>query len=101
MDKINSQPDFQTLRDQWALRSPSPCQISLQTQAQMDRNANPHNEPYHNVKPRRSEAEICSDIAYQFADSVLRKQYGGQYNSWLEDSGYVDHWGTVVSKYAK
>jgi hypothetical protein len=88
--------NFQALRDQWALKAPFPSKDRIETQMQMDRNANPHNEPYHNKKPRRSEAEIVSDLSYSFADAVLTKQYGDMYKGWLNATGYTEVWGVVT-----
>lgn len=88
--------DFQNLRDQWALKAPTLAKESIQMEYQMDRNLNPHNEPYLNKKPLRSEAEIVSDRAYTFADAVLAKQYPVEYKDWLEENGYFTKWGVVV-----
>ena len=90
-------PKFQELRDKWALLAPI-SKDRIDMQATIDHNANPHNDSYINKKPRRSEPEIISDLAYQFADGVLKKQYGSLYGSWLQDNGYKDFWGTNVQK---
>lgn len=87
--------EFQALRDQWALKAPFPSKDRIESQMRMDMTANPHNEPYHNKKPRRSEAEIVSDLSYAFADSVLTQQYGVMYKDWLRDTGYREQWGVM------
>ena len=91
-------PKFQQLRDQWALQAPI-SKDSINRQATIDRNANPHNDNYINKRPLRGETEIISDLAYQFADGVLTKQYGSQYKDWLQDNGYKDFWGTNVQRF--
>lgn len=87
--------DFQTSRDQWALKAPLPSRDRVEAQGQMDRQANPHNENYHNKQPRRSEVEIVSDLSYTYANSVLYKQYGQEYVDWLNDNGYVMRWNQI------
>lgn len=49
----------------------------------MDQQRNPFNEPYHDKAPRRSEAQITSDVCFAFADDMLKQQYGATYTSWL------------------
>lgn len=83
--------DFQALRDQWALKAPLPSKDVVQSQADMDRHANPHNDSYR--RPRRSEAEIISDLAYQFADAALKQQYGWHYTNWLKSQKYEEKCG--------
>lgn len=89
--------DFQPLRDQWALKAPLPDNETILMYKRFDQQANPHNEPYHNKKPRRTEAEIISDLAYSFADQVLAQQYGQTYKSWLSDK-YCEEWGLVCRR---
>lgn len=84
--------DFQTLRDQWAVKAPTPSTEEVEMQASIDRSANPHNEPYHNKRPRRSTREIHSDLAYRYADVVLHTQYGAPYKNWLMANGYEKRW---------
>lgn len=84
--------NFQSLRDSWALKSPLPSKEDLDMQAMFDRQANPHNEPYHNKRPRRTDREIHSDLAYRFADVVLYTQYGQPYEDWLQGAGYAKRW---------
>lgn len=50
--------DFQTLRDQWAVKAPTPSTEEVEMQASIDRSANPHNEPYHNNRPLHLEARV-------------------------------------------
>lgn len=83
MDKI----DFQTLRDQWALKAPTPSEAEIRSQQERDRNLNMFNDDH---KPSlRSVAEIHSDLAYKFADEVLHNQYPPAYTKFLNTSGYV------------
>jgi hypothetical protein len=96
MDEI----DFQNLRDQWALKAPLPTKDRVALQLNLDRNANPHNDPYHNKKPRRSETQIVSDLAYTFADEVLIQQYGTRYTLWLKDHFYEEKWGVIRDRLA-
>lgn len=87
------QPDFQKLRDAWALRSPVPSKEDMDYEFRKDQMLNPHNEPYHNKKPRREAAQIHSDRAYAFADTALKQQYGRYYVEWLESFYVKDQWG--------
>lgn len=77
-----SNPDFQPLRDQWALKFPYPATYNIESQLRLDKAANPHNDSY--KPPFRSEAEIVSDLAYHFADCVLKQQYGLLYRDWIK-----------------
>lgn len=86
---------FQTLRDQWALKAPLPDRETILMYMKIDQQANPHNDTYLNKKPRRSEAEIVSDRAYSYADSVLTQQYGLEYQTWLRNNRYKEVWGVV------
>lgn len=80
--------DFQTLRDQWALKAPPVGRDEMLSKLRYDQALNPHNDSY---KPeRRSETEIISDSAYQFADGVLTRQYGKTYETWLKEQGYEE-----------
>lgn len=86
--------DFSYLRSQWALKyEPSQSQIDLENSR--DYAANPHNEPYHNKKPRRETAQIISDLCFHFADQVLLRQYGHNYRTWLQDHCEEDRWTKV------
>ena len=85
--------DFQTLRDNWALKYPYPTNEIINQQYQMDRLTNPHNESHHNKKPIRSINKIISDLSYQFADDVLSNQYGETYCTWRKYNDYVEVWG--------
>ena len=85
--------EFQKLRDAWALRSPVPSKEDMDYEFRKDQTANPHNEPYHNKKPRREAAQIHSDRAYAFADAVLKRQYGQPYMDWLTTYYVEDRWG--------
>lgn len=84
-------PDFQMLRDQLAVSSVISGD-DIKTQQLVDQQANPHNEPYHNKRPRRDRAEIESDLMYRRADKILRTQYGDQYTKWLSSNGFVVKW---------
>ena len=73
---------FDELRDQWALKFPYPSEAHIGAQCRCDLVHNPHNESH---KPKlRTQAEIVSDLAYKFADDVLKQQYGFHYQVWLE-----------------
>lgn len=83
---MNTEIDFQRLRDEWALKSPLPTENQLDMERRLDRGLNPHNDSY---KPEiRSDAQITSDRAYTFADDVLAAQYGREYTKWLADHGF-------------
>ena len=84
--------NFQELRDQWALKAPTPSEADIRFEQQRDRQANPHNDNYANKKPIRSVAEIISDSAYVFSDTVLTNQYRSYYRDWLRDNGYIEKW---------
>lgn len=86
-----SPQNFQHLRDQWALKA-CPTESDIRHQQSMDQQANPHNDNYANKRPRRSQSEIVSDLAYKYADEVLGAQYGMFYELWLTKSGYVTKW---------
>ncbi len=100
MKQFDNIPDFQTLRDSWALRAPLPGRDQVQGAADLDRAANPNNEEGPDKRPRRSEAEIISDICYTFSDRVLTQQYGTYYQQWLDHSGYEDRWRVTARYYA-
>jgi hypothetical protein len=81
--------DFERLRNEWALKAV----ISKETvdyECEADRLANPHNEPYHNKRPRRERAAIVSDCSYIFADGVLVRQYGRTYVDWRDVNFQAD-----------
>ena len=84
--------NFQQLRDAWALKAVV-AEGRIRSQMQIDMQANPHNENYPNKRPRRTEAEIISDLSYEFADNVLGAQYPGLYPTWMRDNGYKLVWG--------
>lgn len=88
----NIPKNFQELRDQWALKAPTPSEADIRSAQMRDMQANPHNDNYANSKPRRSLAEITSDKAYAFADTALMSQYRSYYLAWLRDSGYKEIW---------
>lgn len=88
---------FFSMRNAWALRAPQPTPERIHTQMELDRQANPHNEPYHNKKPRRSEAEIVSDLAFAYADTILLTQLGDAYKQWLRENT-VERFGLVKLK---
>jgi len=83
--------DFQTLRDQWALKMPFPSASDIDFQRTKDRNNNPHNENYSNKPPLRSTDEIVHDLAYSSADAILMRQYGTEYTAWLSRDYLQDH----------
>lgn len=87
MNTIN----FQFLRDEWAVKHKFTHE-QLGFERTKDRNANPHNETYHNKKPRRSDNEIISDLAYTFADEIMINQYKSVYEDWLSENGYTLVW---------
>lgn len=97
-NKVMSDTNFKELRDQWALKAGYPGIDQIRDQSEIDRMANPYNEPYPNMRPRRSDTEIISDLAYHFADGVLSRQYGYQYKTWLKDN-CEEKWGCW--KYAR
>lgn len=87
---MKTDPEFQKLRDLWALK----CIVTtsqIDMERTRDRNANPHNDGPPK-KPRREESQIVSDLAYEFADSVLMTQYGNDYKYWLDQKGYNEVW---------
>ena len=61
---------FEELRDHWALKFPYPTEERIAAECSCDRALNPHNDSH---KPKlRTRAEIVSDLAYRFADDVLK-----------------------------
>lgn len=92
MDKLN----FHQLRDKWALKA-TVTEEDIRYQQQMDAQANPHNEPYHNKKPRRDRAAIISDLSYTFADRALKAQYRSVYDEWLQHN-CEEVWGVMRYK---
>jgi len=74
--------DFERLRNEWALKA-NVSKDTLDLERSLDQRANPHNEPYHNKKPRRTDNQIIADRSYSFADEVLTRQYGRKYTEWL------------------
>lgn len=89
MLKVNMETDFYRLRNEWALKMPYPSKDLFDIYYKMDMGRNPHNDSY---KPkRRTTAEIVSDLAFEFADGVLRQQYGRSYETWLSVYTEEDH----------
>jgi hypothetical protein len=70
----------------------------IATYRTLDAQRNPHNEPYHNKAPRRSDAQIISDLCFTFADDMLTQQYGSVYTSWLELSCEKDRFNGVYKQ---
>lgn len=59
-----------TLRDYFAIRAPEPSKDRIEMLMHFDRNRNPYNDSH---KPRlRSEVEIRCDLAYEYADAMLK-----------------------------
>lgn len=79
------------LRNNWALKY-TPTKERIEMEFRSDQSRNPHNEPYHNKAPRRSEAEIVSDLCYAFADNALERQFGHAYKQWLVKNATEDRW---------
>lgn len=59
------------LLDLGALAAPAPTEDQIRSEQTRDRNANPHNEPYHNKPPRRGRDEIIWDLRYRHAHEAL------------------------------
>lgn len=76
--------DFELLRAQWALKAPMPSEADLTFERTRDMQSNPHNDRRPSLRDRRNFSEITSDCAYEFADGVLKRQYGRPYEEWLE-----------------
>ena len=58
------------LRDWFAMNAPEATTEQLATERGIDRGRNPHNDPH---RPRlRSETEIRAQLAYRYADAMLR-----------------------------
>jgi hypothetical protein len=81
--------DFERLRNEWATKA-NIDDGTISYEMGVDQRANPHNEPYHNKRPRRERAVIVSDCSYIFADGVLTRQYGRKYTDWRDDNLQVD-----------
>lgn len=62
--------DGMSLRDYFAIRAPEPTAERMTMERQRDRNRNPHNEGH--KPPQRSDVEIRCDLAYEYADAMLR-----------------------------
>lgn len=92
--------NFADLRIQWALKH-TPSRESINLQYDMDRQANPHNENYPNKRPRRGEAQIVSDLCYEFADTVLTQQYSWSYREWLRSNCSQDQFTQVWKETAR
>lgn len=60
-----------TLRQYFAAHAPQPTEDEIKAEMEVDRLANPHNEPYFNKKQRRSRLEIICDLRYAYADAML------------------------------
>ncbi len=66
----NGKTGGMTLRDYFAIRAPEPSESRISINRNRDSNRNPHNESH---KPHiRSEVEIRCDLAYEYADAMLR-----------------------------
>jgi hypothetical protein len=59
-----------TLRDYFAIRAPEPTAERMTMERQCDRNRNPYNEVH--KPPIRSDVEIRCDLAYEYANAMLR-----------------------------
>lgn len=53
--------------------APEASKSYVESQQALDRSQNPHNEPYHNKAPLRSETEIRADYAIDFALTILKR----------------------------
>ncbi|MDN7413463.1 hypothetical protein QZM42_33600 [Burkholderia vietnamiensis] len=59
-----------SLRDYFAIRAPEPKAERMAIERQSDHNRNPYNDAH---KPKlRSDVEIRCDLAYEYADAMLR-----------------------------
>ncbi|AOJ31395.1 hypothetical protein [Burkholderia metallica] len=59
-----------TLRDYFAIRAPEPTKERMDCERRYDQNRNPYNDAH---KPKlRSDVEIRCDLAYEYADAMLR-----------------------------
>jgi len=59
-----------TLRDYFAIRAPEPTKERMDCERRCDQNRNPYNDAH---KPKlRSDVEIRCDLAYEYADAMLR-----------------------------
>ena len=62
-----------TLRDYFAIHGPAPTAEAIKHHGEVERMANPHNEPY--GKPvRHSADEIAVILRYQFASRMLAER---------------------------
>lgn len=62
--------DGMTLRDYFAIRAPEPKAERMALERQSDHNRNPYNDAH---KPKlRSDVEIRCDLAYEYADAMLK-----------------------------
>lgn len=62
--------DGMTLRDYFATRAPEPKAERMAIERQSDHNRNPYNDAH---KPKlRSDVEIRCDLAYEYADAMLK-----------------------------
>ena len=59
-----------TLRDCFAIHAPQPDRDQILLQRQIDRSRNPHNDTH--KPPIRSEIEIIADLAFEYADAMLK-----------------------------
>lgn len=83
MIEVNMETEFFKLRNEWALKMPYPDKDTLDMYMRLDMAKNPHGDSH---KPkRRSTAEIVSDMAYGYADEILKQQYGFNYRNWLNN----------------
>ncbi|MDN7703298.1 hypothetical protein QZM15_32965 [Burkholderia sp. AU44665] len=67
---INEAPQGMTIRDYFAIRAPEPTSERMAMERRCDHNRNPYNEAH---KPTiRSDVEIRCDLAYEYADAMIR-----------------------------
>lgn len=67
---LNKAPQGMSLRDYFAIRAPEPTAERMTMERQRDRNRNPYNEGH--KPPHRSDVEIRCDLAYEYADAMIR-----------------------------
>ena len=81
--------DFSNIRLEWSLKIPVPSAEDIKYQMEADRIKNPYNDPYLNKCPRRGISEIISDTVFQEVDTILERQYGAEYTTWLSQQGFI------------
>ena len=62
--------DGMSLRQWYATHAPCPTEGDIDFQHKLDRSRNPHNEP--RKPPIRSKIEIIADLAFEFADAMIK-----------------------------